>query len=90
MNLRTPDQLLLPWSPQHTISAKRVAALLDCCVGVVYAMIEDGTLKGYKVREDKIVDGKVKKTNSPWRVYRDSFESYIERMHTTNGLEQRF
>ena len=80
-NFRVPDQLLLPWSPQRTISAARVSEMLGVCVSTVCAMIEDGTLKAYKVRN---------KPNSPWRINYDSVVSYIENMHQQNGLEQRF
>lgn len=78
---RVPDQLLLPWSPRYTIATARVAEMLDCSIQTVTRLIEDGTLKAYKVRN---------KPNSPWRINYDSVVAYIEEMHTRNGLEQRF
>jgi excisionase family DNA binding protein len=81
MAFRTPDQLLLPWSPRLTVSTRRVAEILGVCVDTVCAMIEDGTLKAYKVRD---------LPNSPWRVNYDSVVAYVESMHKKNGLEQRF
>jgi excisionase family DNA binding protein len=81
MGFRPQDQLLMPWSPRYTISTTRVAAMLNVCPRTVCAMIEDGTLKAYKVRN---------KSNSPWRINYDSVIEYIESIHKTNGLEQRF
>jgi excisionase family DNA binding protein len=80
-NFRVPDQLLLPWSPRYTISTARVCEMLGVCTSTVCEMIEDGTLKAYKVRN---------KPNSPWRINYDSVVAYIEEMHKTNGLEKRF
>lgn len=45
-------------------------------------MIEEGALKAYKVRPDKV--------NSPWRVNYDSVIAHLERIHKINGLETRF
>lgn len=80
--LRPADQLLLPWSPRYTISSARAAEILDVSPQTVFRMIEDGTLKAYKVRPDK--------ANSPWRVSYDSLMKYIEEVHSRNGLEKRF
>lgn len=79
---RVPDQLLLPWSPRFTISTARAADMLDVSIQTVTRMIEDGTLKAYKMRPDKV--------NSPWRVNYDSVIAHIERIHSENGLEKRF
>jgi excisionase family DNA binding protein len=79
---RPPEQLLLPWSPKNTISVTHAAEMLDVCVDVVYRMIEDGSLKAYKVRPDK--------AKSPWRVNHDSVIAHIKRIHEMNGLETRF
>jgi len=79
---RIPDQLLLPWSPRYTISATHAAQMLDVSVQTVCRMIEDGTLKAYKVRPDR--------PSSPWRVNYDSVVAHIERIHQENGLEKRF
>lgn len=48
----------------------------------IYRMIEDGTLKAYKLRPDK--------ENSPWHVNYDSVIAHLERIHEINGLEKRF
>lgn len=77
---RILEQLLLPWSPRHTISVRRTAQMLDVSVATVTRMIEAGELKGYKVRE----------ATSPYRVNYDSVVQYIEKLHERNGLEKRF
>jgi excisionase family DNA binding protein len=79
---RIADQLLLPWSPRLTISAARAAVILDVSIPTICRMIEEGTLKAYKVRPDK--------PNSPWRVNYDSLVEHVERIHTENSLEKRF
>ena len=79
---RIPEQLLLPWSPQHTISVAHTAELLDVSIHTVIRMIEDGTLKAYKMRPNK--------ATSPWRVNYDSVVAHIEKIHEDNGLEKRF
>jgi len=81
MSFRVPDQLLLPWSPRYTISTARVAEMLDVSVQTITRLIEDGTLKAYKVRQ---------KPNSPWRINYDSVIAYVESMHKEAGLERRF
>jgi excisionase family DNA binding protein len=78
---RHPDQLLLPWSPRYSISTARAAEILDVSIQTVTRMIEDGTLKAYKVRD---------KLNSPWRINYDSLMAHIESIHKSNGLDQRF
>lgn len=78
---RILEQLLLPWSPRHTISVKRAMEMLDVSKDTVIRMIEAGELKGYKVREAK---------TSPYRVNYDSVVEYIEKLHERNGLEKRF
>lgn len=78
---RPPEQLLLPWSPKHTVSVPHTADLLDVSVNTVIRMIEAGELKAYKVRPDR---------TSPWRVNYDSVIAHIEKMHAVNGLEKRF
>lgn len=79
---RIPEQLLLPWSPRQTISAAHAARLLGVCKQTVCEMVEDGTLKAYKMRPDKV--------NSPWRINYDSVVAHLERIHRENGLEKRF
>lgn len=79
---RIPEQLLLPWSPRRTISVAHTAELLDVSIHTVIRMIEDGTLKAYKMRPNK--------TTSPWRVNYDSVVEHIEKIHEMNGLEKRF
>ena len=81
MNFRTPDQLLMPWSPRYTVSTARVAEILGVSIQTVTRLIEDGSLKAYKVRN---------KPNSPWRINYDSVVAYIKSIHAENGLEQRF
>jgi excisionase family DNA binding protein len=82
IGFRVPEQLLLPWSPKATISASHAAELLDVSIQTVCRMIEDGSLKAYKVRPDKL--------NGPWRVNYDSVVAHVERIHKENGLEKRF
>lgn len=81
MNFRIDDQLLLPWSPRYTISTARAAEILDVSVQTITRLIEDGSIKAYKVRN---------KSNSPWRINYDSLVAYIDNLHQMNGLEQRF
>ena len=81
MNFRPPDQLLMPWSPRYTVSTARVAEILGVSIQTVTRLIEDGSLKAYKVRN---------KPNSPWRINYDSVVTYIKSIHSENGLEQRF
>jgi excisionase family DNA binding protein len=79
---RVPEQLLLPWSPQQTISVEHAAEMLDVSVWSLYRMIEDGTIKAYKIRPDK--------PQSPRRVNYDSVLALLDRIYTENGLEKRF
>jgi len=79
---RVPEQLLLPWSPQQTISVKHAAEMLDVGHMTITRMIEDGTLSAYKIRPDK--------SHSPWRVNYDSVLAHLDRVHRINGLEKRF
>ena len=79
---RIPDQLLLPWSPQASVSVARVAEALDVSIRTVARMCESGELRAYKVREGK--------SSSPWRIYYDSLVAHIERIHKEHGLETRF
>jgi excisionase family DNA binding protein len=81
MKFRIGVQLLLPWSPQYDISTSHAAEILDVSPQTITRMIEDGTLKAYKVRD---------KINSPWRINYDCFVAYIEGMHKRNGLDPRF
>jgi excisionase family DNA binding protein len=78
---RPPEQLLLPWSPQHTISVTHAAEILDTSINTIHRLIEDGSIKAYKVRQKK---------TSPWRVNYDSLLEYIEELHKIHGLEKRF
>jgi excisionase family DNA binding protein len=80
MNFRHPDQLLLPWSPRVTVSTSRVAEILNCSDNTVVRLIEDGSLKAYKLRG----------ASSPWRINYDSLMAYIGRIHDQNSLETRF
>jgi excisionase family DNA binding protein len=79
---RVPEDLLLPWKNRQTVSAKRVAHMLDVSVRTVYRMVESGELAAYKVREGK--------TSSPLRIHYDSVLAHLERIHQVNGLEKRF
>ena len=81
-NFRVPDQLLLPWHPKRTVSTARVCEMLGVCHKTVCAMIEDGTLKAYKLRSNR--------PNSHWRISYDSVMAYVENLHQQNGLEPRF
>jgi excisionase family DNA binding protein len=78
---RVPEQLLLPWSPRQTISTAHAAEMLDVSPDTVLDMIEDGTIKAYKMRD---------KRNSPWRVSYDSVLAHLDHIHLENGLEKRF
>lgn len=78
---RVPDQLLLPWSPRYTIDTARAADMLGVSPQTIGRMIEDGTLKPYKVRD---------KRNSSWCINYDSVVSFLEKLHERNGLEKRF
>ncbi len=63
-------QLLLPWAPRRTVNTADAAILMDCCEQTVRHMIEDGTLKAYKLRP--------KLKNSPFRVFMGSIEKHME------------
>lgn len=79
---RAPEQLLLPWSPQQTISVRHAAEILDVSVHTIFRLIEDGSLKAYQIRENR--------KHSPWRIFYDSLLAYVERIHERHGLEKRF
>lgn len=79
---RIPEQLVLPWSPKRTISARHAASILDVSLQTICRMLEAGELKGYKVRPSK--------NTSPWRVNYDSLVAHLELIHEQNGLEKRF
>ncbi len=79
---RVPEQLLLPWSPKRTISCAHAAKLLDVSHDTVCRMIEDGTLRAYKMRPGR--------PKSPWRVNYDSVIEHLEKVHAVHGLEKRF
>lgn len=70
-------QLLLPWSPGRTISTSKVAEILFTSETTVRKMIEDNTLRGYKLRPDK--------SRSPYRVFRDSVEEHLRRLKSDSG-----
>jgi excisionase family DNA binding protein len=55
--------------------------MLDVSAQTVIRLIEDGSLKAYKVRD---------KATSPWRINYDSVIAYIEAMHQRAGLDTRF
>lgn len=78
---RVPDQLLLPWSPQRTVSSARAAEMLKCSPDTILRMLEAGELKGYQLR---------KRPGSPWRVYYDSVVEVAERIHGDVDMEKRF
>lgn len=79
---RVPEQLVLPWSPQATVSCAHAARLLDVSLRTVMRMCESGELKAYKVRKGK--------TSSPWRINYDFLIEYVEGIHKEHGLETRF
>ena len=87
---RIPEQYLLPWSPQSTVSAQQVARMLDCGLTTVYRMIQAGELEAYQVRPGNRQGKRKMKTNSPLRIYYDSVIAHIERMHKEAGVEKRF
>jgi len=73
------DQMLMPWSPGRTISTARAAELLGVCQTTIRNMLDDGTLKGYKIRPLC--------KNSPYRVVRDSVEKHIGHLIDEYSLE---
>ncbi len=81
LRFRIPDQLLLPWSPQRTVSAARAAEMLQVSADTILRMVESGELSGYQVR---------KVPRSPYRVYYDSVVKVAERIHQDAGVEKRF
>jgi excisionase family DNA binding protein len=81
VNFRPADSSLLPWKLGSTISTARACEMLGVCTSTVCEMIEDGTLKAYKVRN---------KPNSPWCINYDSVVAHVEKLHKANGLEKRF
>jgi excisionase family DNA binding protein len=81
MNFRVPMQLLLPWSPRYSISTAQVCEILDVSPQTVCRLIEDGTIKAYRIKD---VAG------SPWRINYDSVMAYLDEIHSRNGLEKRF
>lgn len=81
IKFRPPEQLLMPWSPNATISAARAAEMLDVSTKTIMRMIEAGNLQAYQVRP---------LAGSPWRINYDSVIAYIEEIHRSNGLEKRF
>jgi excisionase family DNA binding protein len=81
IKFRVPEQLLMPWSPSSTISARRAAEMLDVSPMTILRMIKAEEIDGYQVRE---------LAGSPFRVYYDSVIAYIEAMHERNHLEKRF
>ncbi len=82
VGFRVPDQLLLPWSPQATVSTRRAAEVLDVSINTIWRMCESGELRAYKIREGK--------SPSPWRINYDSLVAHVERIHKEHGLETRF
>jgi excisionase family DNA binding protein len=55
--------------------------MLDVSAQTVTRLIEDGSLKAYKVRN---------KLTSPWRINYDSVIAYVDEMHNRAGLDRRF
>jgi excisionase family DNA binding protein len=82
LRFRIPEQLLLPWSPKHTISVARAAELLKCSEDTVLRMIKSDELKGYQLRK--------KRKGSPFRVYYDSVVRLAEDIHDDVNMEKRF
>ncbi len=81
MSFRLPEQLLLPWSPRYSVSTSHAARMLDVSIQTIIRMIEDGTIKAYRIRDI---------AGSPWRINYDSLVAYIDSIHTRNGLDRRF
>jgi excisionase family DNA binding protein len=79
---RVAEQLLLPWSPQNTISASAAARMLNVAISTACAMIQEGTLKGYKINPHK--------PRSHWRVSYESVLEHLDKVHKVHGLERRF
>jgi excisionase family DNA binding protein len=82
VRFRVPEQLLLPWSPQQTISVRRAAEILHCGESTVIRMIERGELKAYQLWPGH--------SGSPYRIYYDSLLLYLDKLHDEAGVECRF
>jgi excisionase family DNA binding protein len=76
---RFSEKLLLPFSPQKTISISKAAELLDCSHDTVSRLVEAGTLKAYRLRN-----------RSPYRVFYDSFVDYLDSVHAEAGIDPRY
>lgn len=81
MSFRPPDASLLPWSPGHSISTARAMEILDVSHSTLLRLIEDGSLKAYKMSNRK---------KSHWRICYDSVVAHLEGVHERNGLDKRF
>jgi excisionase family DNA binding protein len=81
MKFRPPDQMLMPWHPRFDVSTTRVSAMLNTSQQTVLRLIERGALRAYKLSD---------KPGSPWRINYDSVIAYIESIHKSYDLEQRF
>jgi excisionase family DNA binding protein len=73
-------QLLFPWSPRYTVSAKGAAAMLKVSINTICRMIADGSLDAEKCNPDK--------GNSPWRVNLDSVEKHMTHSIETISADQ--
>jgi excisionase family DNA binding protein len=73
-------QLLFPWSPRYTVSARTAADMLKVSINTVCRMIADGSLDAEKCNPDK--------ENSPWRVNLDSVEKHIKQSISTISADQ--
>ncbi len=73
------NQMLMPWVPSETISTVDAAAMMQSCVESVRALLEEGKIKGYRMRPDK--------PHSPWRVSRKSVELYISAVKEEYALD---
>ena len=82
LRFRVPEQLLLPWSPQATISTVRAAEMLDCDKSTVIRLIEQRLISAYQLRPGV--------AGSPWRINYDSVLKYLAQIHEEAGVERRF
>ena len=81
MRFRAPDQLLLPFDFNKTISVRRAAEMLHVSRDTICRLAQQGAFDAYQITP---VSG------SPYRIYYDSFITFVENIHKRSGLDQRF
>jgi excisionase family DNA binding protein len=79
---RSPEQFLLPWAPQQTISVERAADILHCSTRTVTRLIELRDIEAYQLRPGV--------AGSAWRINYDSLLRYLGKIHQEAGVAPRF